>query len=57
MHLQVVCMWHEKLQKNKIDTITMIAGYEGIFCGLSAIYNAVGQIVNGEYGKTVLPLG
>ena len=38
-------------------TITMIAGFEGIFCGLSAIYSAVGQIVNGEYGKTVLPLG
>ena len=38
-------------------TITIIAGFEGIFCGLSAIYSAVGQIVNGEYGKTVLPLG
>ena len=38
-------------------TITMIAGFEGIFCGLSAIYSAVGQIVNGEFGKTVLPLG
>ena len=25
--------------------------------GLSAIYSAVGQIVNGEYGKTVMPLG
>ena len=38
-------------------TITMIAGYEGIFCGLSAIYSAVGQIVNEEFGKKVLPLG
>ena len=38
-------------------TITMIAGFEGIFCGLSAIYSAVGQIVNAEYGKNVLPLG
>ena len=38
-------------------TITTIAGFEGIFCGLSAIYNAMGQIVNAEYGKTVLPLG
>ena len=37
--------------------ITMIAGFEGIFCGLSAIYSAVGQIVNAEYGKSVLPLG
>ena len=38
-------------------TITMIAGFEGIFCGLSAIYSAVGQIVNEEFGKKVLPLG
>ena len=38
-------------------TITTIAGFEGIFCGLSAIYSAVGQIVNAEYGKTILPLG
>ena len=38
-------------------TITTIAGFEGIFCGLSAIYSAVGQIVNAEYGKTVMPLG
>ena len=38
-------------------TITTVAGFEGIFCGLSAIYSAVGQIVNGEHGKTVMPLG
>ena len=38
-------------------TITMIAGYEGIFCGLSAIYSAMGQIVNGEFGKKIIPLG
>ena len=38
-------------------TITMIAGFEGIFCGLSAIYSAMGQIVNGEFGKKIIPLG
>ena len=38
-------------------TRSTIAGFEGIFCGLSAIYSAVGQIVNGEHGKTILPLG
>ena len=38
-------------------TITIIAGFEGIFCGLSAIYSAAGQILNAEYGKTILPLG
>ena len=38
-------------------TITMIAGFEGIFCGLSAIYSAAGQILNAEFGKTIIPLG
>ena len=38
-------------------TITTIAGFEGIFCGLSAIYSAMGQILNAEYGKEVMPLG
>ena len=38
-------------------TITMVAGFVGIFCGLSAIYSAVGQILNEEYGKPILPLG
>ena len=37
--------------------ITMIAGFEGIFCGLSAIYSAMGQIVNAEFGKEIFPLG
>jgi succinate-acetate transporter protein len=38
-------------------TITTIAGFEGIFCGLSAIYSAMGQILKAEYGKELLPLG
>ena len=31
-------------------------GYEGIFCGLSAIYTGLAQVLNELYGKTVLPL-
>ena len=38
-------------------SITTIAGFEGIFCGASAIYSAVGQILNAEYGKEMFPLG
>jgi succinate-acetate transporter protein len=38
-------------------TFTRIAGWEGIFCGLSAIYTAIAQILNEVYGRTVLPLG
>jgi succinate-acetate transporter protein len=34
-----------------------IAGYEGIFCGFSAIYAGLAQVLNECYGKTVLPLG
>ncbi|KAI9432803.1 GPR1/FUN34/yaaH family protein [Russula earlei] len=33
------------------------AGYEGIVCGLSAMYGCFAQILNEVYGKTVLPLG
>jgi len=37
--------------------VTRIAGIEGVFCGLSAIYAALAQVLNNVYGKTVLPLG
>jgi succinate-acetate transporter protein len=33
------------------------AGYEGIFCGFSAIYAGLAQVLNECYGKVVLPLG
>jgi succinate-acetate transporter protein len=38
-------------------TITMIAGYEGIICGFSAVYSGLAQVLNEAYGKTVAPLG
>jgi hypothetical protein len=38
-------------------SIINIAGYEGIFCGFSAIYTGLAQVINEVYGKTVLPLG
>ena len=36
--------------------VTRIAGIEGIFCGLSAIYAALAQVLNSVYGRTVAPL-
>jgi hypothetical protein len=33
------------------------AGYEGIFCGGSAIYAGLAQVLNEVYGKVVWPLG
>lgn len=38
-------------------TIKTIAGYEGIFCGLSAIYAALAQVLNEVYGKVIAPIG
>ena len=32
-------------------------GFEGILCGLSAMYAGIAQVLNEVYGKTVLPLG
>jgi succinate-acetate transporter protein len=40
-----------------VVTFKHFTGYEGIVCGLSAIYTGLAQILNELYGKTVLPLG
>jgi len=37
--------------------IGTIAGYEGIFCGFSAIYLAMAEVINETQGKVVLPIG
>lgn len=37
--------------------LRVFAGYEGIFCGLSAFYGCVALVLNEVYGKTVLPMG
>ena len=34
-----------------------VTGYEGIFCGFSAIYTGLAQVLNELSGKVVLPLG
>jgi uncharacterized protein len=39
------------------SVVGKIAGWEGIVCGLSAIYGAFAQILNEVYGKVVLSLG
>jgi len=39
------------------ELLERIAGFEGIFCGLSAFYTALGEILNEKMGKTILPLG
>ncbi len=37
--------------------VLIFAGYEGIFCGLCAMYAAIAQVTNEMHGTTVLPLG
>ncbi len=39
------------------ETIELIAGIEGIICGLSAIYDGAAQIINNTYNKIILPVG
>ncbi|EJY4339431.1 Transcriptional regulator [Vibrio cholerae] len=39
------------------ELIGTIAGFEGIVCGASAIYFAMAQVLNNEYGRVVLPIG
>lgn len=39
------------------EVVGKIAGWEGIICGLSAIYAAVAQVLNEVYDKVVLPIG
>ncbi|MBW1973363.1 MAG: hypothetical protein DRN08_06860 [Thermoplasmata archaeon] len=45
----------EHITGNK--TIGIIAGWEGIFCGFSAIYTSIAQVLNEVFGKTILPIG
>jgi uncharacterized protein len=37
--------------------LKIIAGYEGIFCGLAAFYGCCAQVINEVHGKVILPLG
>ncbi len=36
--------------------VKLIAGWEGIFCGASAIYTGLAEVLNDVSGKTVLPV-
>lgn len=54
----VVLFWLLALDKiTGSEAVARLAGFEGIFCGASAIYAGVAQILNEVYGRVVLPLG
>jgi len=38
------------------SSVITFAGYEGVICGLSAIYTSIAQLLNEVYGRVVLPI-
>jgi succinate-acetate transporter protein len=38
-------------------TLGVVTGYEGILCGLGAVYLAIAEVLNEAHGKTILPIG
>jgi hypothetical protein len=37
-------------------TINTVLGYEGVICGLSAVYLAIAEVLNETHQKTILPI-
>lgn len=42
---------------NGSESLGHLAGWEGIICGASAIYLAMAEVINEQFGRTVLPIG
>ncbi|BCS88069.1 acetate uptake transporter [Pseudodesulfovibrio sediminis] len=40
-----------------IKILDTVAGWEGIICGGPAVYLAMAEMLNEQYGRTVLPIG
>jgi uncharacterized protein len=40
-----------------IALVKTLAGYEGLLCGLSAVYLACAEVLNEAHGRQVLPIG
>ncbi len=40
----------------ELSSVKLLAGWIGIICGASAVYSSVAQVVNNEFGKSILPL-
>lgn len=45
------------LPEHAAHTFGIIAGFEGILCGASAIYLAMAEVINETHGTVVLPIG
>lgn len=53
----LLALGHFFYYRDGITLINVIAGYEGIICGFSAIYLAMAEVMNETYGKDVMPVG
>ncbi|WP_182960170.1 acetate uptake transporter [Gluconacetobacter tumulisoli] len=55
--LVILFMLLAAAERSGNPALTVIAGYEGIFCGFSAIYVAMAEILEFQFGHAILPLG
>lgn len=39
------------------EGIVHVVGWIGLVCGASAIYLAMGEVLNEQFGRTILPIG
>ncbi len=39
-----------------VPPVIKVAGFEGVFCGFSAMYTAMAEVTNEIYGETKLPI-
>lgn len=52
-----ILFWLLALEHAGFESIGKFTGWEGVFCGLSAVYLALAQVLNETFDKTVLPVG
>lgn len=54
--LTILFFWLAIADVYEVALIKTLAGYEGIFCGFSAIYLAFAEVANETFGRDVLPI-
>ena len=52
-----ILAYYPSVSTDAINWFTRVIGIEGIFCGFSAFYLALAEVLNEAHGKTVLPIG
>ena len=47
---------YTSMTETDLQLFTRVIGFEGMICGLSAVYLALAEVLNEAHGKTVLPI-